>query len=138
MAGFDQTLLIRALNSTRQLYFPSYVGLRLIGSQLSSGENDYLRKLVRRRLIAGDAWRFKPFKLYKGSVNTPQGIEHQYRDCFAPSPLTAIAEAFILMKFAETPAFDVSSNVYSYRWPPSNKSGGSYRYFFDGVNGQQN
>jgi hypothetical protein len=59
MFGVDQTLLIRALNSTRQVYFPSYIGLRLIGSQLSSGENDYLQKLIRRRLIAGDAWRFK-------------------------------------------------------------------------------
>lgn len=132
MDGFDQTLLIRALNSTRQLYFPSYVGLRLIGSQLSSSENDYLRKLVRRRLIAGDAWRFKPFQLYKGSIPTPQGLEHQYRNCLAPSPLTAIAEAFILMRFAKTPAFKVSPRVYSYGWPPSNKSGGSYRYFFDG------
>lgn len=132
MFGVDQILLIRALNSTRQLYFPSYVGLRLIGSQLASGENEYLQKLVRRRLVAGDAWRFKAFKLYKGSIQTTAGYEHQYRDCLAPSPLTAIAEAFILKALAESPAFQVSPRVYSYHWPPSIRSGVSYRYFFDG------
>jgi hypothetical protein len=132
MFGVDQTLLIRALNATRQLYFPSYVGLRLIGSQLTSGKNDYLQKLVRRRLVAGDIWRFKPFKLYKGSTQTSSGYEHQYRDCLAPSPLTAIAEAFILKTLAESPAFQVSPRVYSYHWPPSSRSGVSYRYFFEG------
>lgn len=132
MFGVDQTLLIRALNSTRQVYFPSYVGLRLIGSQLSFGENDYLQKLILRRLIAGDAWRFKPFKLYKGSIQSPQGLDHQYRECLAPSPLTAIAESFILKTLSESPAFDVSPRVFSYRWPPSIRSGVSYRYFFDG------
>ena len=138
MLGVDQTLLIRALNSTRQVYFPSYVGLRLIGSQLSSGENDYLQKLVLRRLMAGDAWRFKTFKLYKGSIQSSQGHDHQYRDCLAPSPLTAIAESFILKKLSESPAFDVSPRVFSYRWPPSSQSGVSYRYFFDGYKQRNN
>lgn len=132
MFGVDQTIIIRALNSTRQVYFPTYIGLRLIGSQLALSEDEYLQTLVRRRLIARDAWRFKPFKLYKGSVQTPEGYDHQYRDCLAPSPLTAIAEAFILKALAESPAFQVSPRVYSYHWPPSSRSGVSYRYFFEG------
>ncbi len=138
MFGADQTLLIRALNSTRQVYFPSYVGLRLIGSQLSSGENDYLQKLILRRLIAGDAWRFKHFQLYKGSIESPEGFDHHYRDCLAPSPLTAIAESYILKAMAENPFFNVSPRVYSYRWPPSSNSGVSYRYFFDGYKQRNN
>jgi hypothetical protein len=127
----DQTLLIRSLNSTRQIYFPSYVGLRLIGSQMSVGENNYLQQLVVRRLLAGDTWRFKSFKLYKGSIQTQDGLTHQYRSCLAPSPLTAIAESFILQTLAENSEFLISPRVYSYKWPPSIRSGRNYRYFFE-------
>ncbi len=129
MFGIDQTLLIRALNSTRQVYFPTYVGLRLIGNQLPPGENGYLQQLIHRRLGTGDAWRFKKFKLYKGSKASPQGNEHVYRDCLAPSPLTAIAESFLLALLAANPVFSVSDRVYSYRWPPSSRSGASYEFF---------
>lgn len=129
MFGIDQTLLIRALNSTRQAYFPSYIGLRLIGDQLPPGENDYLQQLILRRLSAGDTWRFKRFDLYKGSVQSLQGDKHVYRDCLAPSPLTAVAESFVLAQLAANPAFAVSPRVYSYHWPPSSRSGASYEFF---------
>lgn len=132
MFGVDQTLLIRALNSTRQVYFPSYVGLRLIGDQLPSGENNYLQKLILRRLSAGDKWRFKRFELYKGSNTTSQGVKHVYRECLAPSPLTAIAESFVLSCLADNPVFAISPRVYSYRWPPSGRSGASYEFFGEG------
>lgn len=132
MFGIDQTLLIRALNSSRQNYFPSYVGLRLIGDQLPPGENDYLQQLILRRLGAGDVWRFKPFNLYKGSKQSPQGFEHVYRDCLAPSPLTAIAESLVLALLAANPAFAVSPRVYSYRWPRSSRAGASYEFFAEG------
>jgi hypothetical protein len=129
MFGVDQTLLIRALNSTRQIYFPTYVGLRLIGDQLPPGENGYLQQLIRRRLGAGDAWRFKRFDLYKGSKESSEGTEHVYRDCLAPSPLTAISESFLLALLAANPEFPVSKRVYSYRWPASSRSGASYEFF---------
>lgn len=132
MFGIDQTLLIRALNSTRQSYFPSYVGLRLIGDQLPPGENDYLQQLLMRRLNAGDAWRFKRFDLYKGSIQSYKGVEHVYRDCLAPSPLTAVAESLVLALLSANPAFAVSQRVYSYRWPPSSRSGASYEFFGTG------
>ncbi|MDP3496070.1 MAG: RNA-directed DNA polymerase [Candidatus Nitrotoga sp.] len=132
MFGVDQTLLIRALNSTRQSYFPSYVGLRLIGDQLPPGENEYLQQLIRRRLIAGDTWRFKKFDLYKGSMQSRQGVEHVYRDCLAPSPLTAIAESLVLALLASNPVFAVSPRAYSYRWPLSDRSGASYEFFAEG------
>lgn len=132
MFGIDQTLLIRALNSTRQVYFPSYVGLRLIGDQLPSGENNFLQKLILRRLSAGDKWRFKRFELYKGSNTSSQGVKHVYRECLAPSPLTAIAESFVLSCLADNPAFAISPRVYSYRWPPSGRSGASYEFFGEG------
>lgn len=132
MFGIDQTLLIRALNSSRQTYFPSYIGLRLIGDQLPPGENDYLQRLILRRLSSGDAWRFKRFDLYKGSVQSRQGVEHVYRDCIAPSPLTAIAESLVLALLSANPVFAVTPRAYSYRWPPSEKSGSSYEFFAEG------
>lgn len=134
MFGVDQTLLIRALNSTRQTYFPSYVGMRLIADQLPKCDNSYLQRVVLRRLRAGDLWRFKRFKMYKGSSVTRHGIDHIYRDCLAPSPLTAFAESWILSQLARDSAFRIPPCVYSYRWPKSESSGGSYAFFADGYN----
>lgn len=134
MFGSDETLLIRALNSTRQTYFPSYIGLRLIGDQLPKNNFDYLQNLISRRLLAGDQWRFKTFDLYKNSYQTSRGVKHEYRKCLAPSPITAIAESFILSLLASEDAFAVPERVYSYKWPKSNKSGSSYEFFAEGYN----
>lgn len=132
MFHIDQTLLIRALNSTKQTYFPTYVGLRLIGDQLPAGENGYLGRMLIRRLNSGDSWRFKQFNIYKGSVDTNGKPSHIYRKCLAPSPLTAVAEALVLARLAADPAFQVPDRVFSYRWPRSALSGGSYAYFAEG------
>ena len=85
-----------------------------------------------RRLKAGDAWRFKRFDLYKGSIQSNKGVEHVYRSCLAPSPLTAISESLVLALLAANPAFSVSPRVYSYRWPSSSRSGASYEFFSTG------
>lgn len=128
----DEILLIRSLNSTRQGYFPTYLGLRLIGDQLPSGQNGYLQHTALRRLVSGDSWRFKRFALYKGSVRNDEILSHEYRDCLAPSPFTAVAEALILAYLSNDPAFKVPDRVYSYLWPKTPYSGGSYRFFAEG------
>ena len=130
--GSDQTLLVRALNATRQTYLPSYVGLRLIGLQLPKGENDFLERLLIRRLNAGEQWRYKGFSMYKGSTISELGLKHEYRNCLAPSPLTSLAESAILMMLAKIPAFASASRAYSYRWPVSETAGVSYQYFVEG------
>lgn len=130
--GIDQTLLVRSLNSMRQNYFPTYIGLRLIGYRLPSEYNQYLKNLLERRLKSGDAWRFTKFDLYKGSQYVDNGIQHVYRDCLAPSPLTALAESMVLGLLAESERFAVPSRAYSYHWPVSKHSGSSYRYFVEG------
>lgn len=130
--SIDQTLLIRSLNSMRQSYFPTYIGLRLIGDRLPSQNNHYLKNLLERRLKSGDTWRFTKFELYKGSQYLDNGIQHIYRDCLAPSPLTALAESMILGLLAESKSFAVPPRAYSYHWPVSKHSGASYRYFADG------
>lgn len=128
----DQTLLVRALNSTRQSYFPSYVGLRLIGKNLASDASMYLHRLLRRRLKSCDNWSYKSFQLYKGTKFVDGKQEHEYRDCLAPSPSTALAGALVLDVLAKSQTFQVSSRVYSYRWPASANSGSSYRFFAEG------
>lgn len=132
----SELLIIRALNSTRPYYFPSYLGVRLIGAQMAQSPSTLLPDLVSRRLFAGDAWRFKPFKLYKGSMPLGQEIVHEYRDCLAPSPITAIAESYILSLLAGSPSFRTPPRVFSYRWP-SSASGGNYEYFAVGY-GERN
>jgi hypothetical protein len=130
--GTDQTLLVRSLNGVRQTYFPTYVGVRLIGSQLPMGENNFLEQMLLRRLNAGERWRYQSFDMYKGSSIEKDGTEHEYRKCLAPSPITSIAEALILKLLAEIPAFTLPQRAYSYRWPRSKTSGVSYQYFVEG------
>jgi hypothetical protein len=132
MFDIDQTLLVRALNSTRQTYLPTYVGLRLIGTQLPSGGNEYLQSIIVRRLNSGDPWRFREFQLYKGTVYNGGVPSHEYRNCIASSPLTSIAEALVLTLLAANPSFQISPRVFSYRWPKSTKSGLNYEFFAEG------
>ena len=132
MFGTDQTLFIRALNSTRQGYFPSYVGLRLIGAQLPRAEQSYLRRLILRRLSAGDQWRFRSYRIYKGERPGASGPVAEYRECLAPSPLTAVAEAVVLAQLSAVPAFSVPSRAFSYLWPRSTQTGASYEFFAEG------
>ncbi|WP_082654773.1 RNA-directed DNA polymerase [Janthinobacterium sp. Ant5-2-1] len=130
--SLDQTLLVRALNSTKQSYFPTYVGLRILGSQLVKQESNFLDRLLSRRLVAGEKWRYQSFDMYKGSTITKNGLEHEYRSCLAPSPITSLAEAAILMQLAALPAFSPASRAYSYQWPSTRTAGVSYRYFIEG------
>lgn len=134
----DQTLLVRALNSTKQSYFPSYVGLRLVAESLASDTSAYLQRLLLRRLKAHDKWGYKSFQLYKGTKLLNGRQEHEYRDCLAPSPSTALAGALILGSLAKNPAFRVSPRVYSYRWPASANSGSSFRFFAEGYKARNN
>lgn len=130
--ALDQTLLIRALNSTKQSYFPSYVGLRLIGKNLASDTSAYLHRLLLRRLKSCEKWSYKSFQLYKGSKFSGGKQEHEYRDCLAPSPTSALAGALVLGLLAKSQAFQVSPRVYSYRWPATANSGSSYQFFAEG------
>ena len=132
MFGTDQTLLIRALNATRQSYFPTYVGLRLIAKQLPSFENSYLRRAVERRLSVGDRWSFRHFDYFKAMGKAEGQDVPEYRSCLAPSPFTAFAEALVLAQLASMPSFAAPARAYSYLWPKSEWSGSSYEFFSEG------
>lgn len=92
----------------------------------------YLERMIVRRLRAAESWGYRPFKLYKGTIVKQGKPEHVYRDCLAPSPSTALAEVVILALMANDPAFKVSERTFSYRWPKTSFSGGSYEYFAEG------
>lgn len=128
----DETLLVRSLNVAKPYYFPSYLGLRLIGDQLPKGDTDYLQHTLIRRLNAGDQWRFKKYSMYKGSQYSEGNLQHEYRDCLCPSPLTAICESLILQTMAINPEFAVHPRVYSYHWATSSRAGSSYQFFSEG------
>jgi hypothetical protein len=81
--------------------------------------------LIERRLLAGEDWRYKMFRMYKGTSQSG----HEYRDCFAPSALTSLSESYLLGLIAQDSAFKVHSRVYSYQWPRSECSGRSYEFF---------
>ncbi len=132
MSKNDQLLLTRALNASRHSFFPTYAGLRLIGEQVPNDSAGFLDAMVRRRIQSGDKWRFREFQMYKGSKNLDAKIEHEYRTCIAPSPITALAEAYILGLLAQSSCFSTNSNTYSYRWPKNKKSGSSYEFFASG------
>lgn len=132
MFGTDQTLLIRALNATRQSYLPTYVGLRLIAQQLPAVENSYLRRLVERRLAVGDRWSFRHFDYFKAMSNAEGAAVPEYRSCLASSPITAYAESVVLAQLASTPSFATPTRAYSYLWPKSAWSGSSYEFFAEG------
>ncbi|MFS8979006.1 RNA-directed DNA polymerase [Cupriavidus necator] len=130
--NISEILLTRALNAMRTTYFPSYVGLRLIGNQLGPSNKDLLERIILRRLSAADPWRFKRFKMYKASITVQGETSHEYRNCLASSPITSIAESLVLGLMAADPAFSVHPRVFSYRWPKSILSGVSYEFFGNG------
>lgn len=132
MRAVDQTLLVRALNSTKQSYFPTYAALRLLGKNLATDTPEYLYRLIERRLNAGENWRYKSFQLYKGTTFSNGKPIHEYRDCLAPNPSTALAGALVLSVLSKTPTFKCSPRVYSYQWPATQNSGSSYRFFVEG------
>lgn len=125
----NQTILVRAMNSTRPSYFPAYAGLRALAATLPKTQNDYLKRLIVRRLSAVEPWRWRRFPLYKGSTISEIGTTHEYRECLAPSPTTAAAEALVLAYLATHAEFATPDRAYSYRWPKSTRTGRTYEYF---------
>lgn len=134
----DELLLIRALNASRTLYFPTYAALRVLGQHRPKAGDGLLARATLRKLGSGDSWRYRAFQMYKGTHLSKGPDQHEYRDCLAPSPTTAIAEALILQYLAVDPLFAVPPQVFSYRWPRYPRSGWSYEYFASGYKERNN
>ena len=128
----DELLLIRALNASRPLYFPTYAALRVLGQHSPKAGDGLLARATLRKLSSGDSWRYRTFQMYKGTHLSNGSDQHEYRSCLAPSPTTAIAEAVILAQLSADPLFATPPQVFSYRWPRHPRSGWSYEYFASG------
>ena len=51
----EQTLILRTLNSTRQLYYPTYAGVRMLASQISAKDRGFFQDVVMQRLKFSDS-----------------------------------------------------------------------------------
>lgn len=123
-------LAVRALNHWRNVYQPSYLGLRLFLEQLpQSSSSDFLQQYLTRKFPLRQQPRFRKFAYFKG-FNTDRSM--QFRDMYAASPSTALAESYALNALSKVDTLHERSYVYSYRWPKNEKSGGDYRYFYSG------
>ncbi len=123
-----ETLAARSLNTSRIVHKPTYAGLRLL---LGAAKNHpaALLRLISNRCLTREAWRYYQFPILKevGKHSLPQ-----YRSCVTGSPLTTFAEAYVMGLMATKQAFQPPQSAYSYLWPPSQKSGRSYEYFYEG------
>ena len=123
-------LAVRALNHWRNLYQPSYLGIRLFLEQLPrSSSSDFLQQYLHHKFPLRQQPRFWKFHKFKG-FNPDRSI--QFRDMYAASPSTALAESYALNALSEVDTLSDRSFVYSYRRPKNEKSGGDYRYFYSG------
>ena len=130
MHRYFEIVSVRALNNTRGLYAPSYLGLRLLLDSLpKEGYSDWGNRLVFRKLLTRTDWRYRSFQELKEIDGNHAPV---YRDFAAGSPLTLLTEATVLDLLAREPAFKTHPCAYSYLWPESNVSGRSYEFYLTG------
>ena len=123
------SFITRALNHSRAEFLPTYVGLRLMLSQIRKQEHkEFFTNLVLRKGTKFRDNRYRSHTIYK-DIDEDGTVE--YRHCLAASPFALLQETFVLEHLAADPAFSIASNVFSYLWP-SAKSGNSFQYYFNG------
>ncbi len=75
------------------------------------------------------SWRYNSFEIVKDAAkNKPP----TYRNCITGSPLTTLAEAYVLSLMAKQAAFTVPPCAYSYLWPDAGMAGRNFEHFLDG------
>jgi hypothetical protein len=125
-----EILAIRALNSSRRLYTPTYLGLRLLLNALPNHDaSDWGRRFIARKLATRKSWRYRRFLGLK-EIKSNTGVE--YRTFVAGSPTTMLAETAILQMLSREPIFSPHPSAYSYLWPQSEKAGRSHAFYRTG------
>lgn len=121
----DEVLITRALNYTRRIHVPTYMGLRLIAKQFPNNpKSNLIGNFVRHKLKRGADPRFHGFQILKS-----MGDKTAYRDAWIGSPSEMLVETWLLKQLEPlTP----SPNVYSYLWPSTVNAGQIYHYFIHG------
>ena len=101
----------RPVNALKKVYTPAYLGAKIRASKANPSANRIAELAIKKRLNSEEGWAYKKIAVFK-AVSPNEEIE--YRDCLVPSPITAMAEAFILNAFGEKLTELRSKRVYSY------------------------
>ena len=89
-----ETIAVRALNSCRNVYAPSYLGLRAFIDILTQRKSlEWGEDLIKRKIATRSQWRYHNFN---GVKEIKKDSIPEYRDFSVGSPTTLLAEAFIL------------------------------------------
>lgn len=112
----------RPVNALKKQYAPSYLGAKIRAAKANPTFLRITELAIQKRLNSSEEWAYKSFMTFK-RMNEQGGPE--YREHFAPSPLTSTAEAFILNELGEELSAHRSSRVYSYI---SSKKGSTHNY----------
>ena len=121
----DEVLVTRALNYTRRMHMPTYMGLRLLAQQFPNNpKSNLIDNFVRYKLERGTDPGFQEFKILKSMAD-----KTIYRDAWIGSPSEMLVETWLLKQLESLTS---SRNVYSYLWPSTVASGEIYHYFITG------
>ncbi len=130
MNKFSNNLAVRALNHWRNYSIPTYLGLRILLLQVPKSESsNFLTEYLLNKLPLRKSGRYRHFLRFKGFL--PSG-DTEYRDMYAASPSTALAEAYALSILSQVSTLQNKSCVYSNLWPTSKTAGRDFTYFYSG------
>lgn len=79
-----------------------------------------------KRVHARSEWRYFSYRTLKEIENDGTPI---YRECIVGSPATLLAESYVLSLMAHEQSFVTGENVYSYKWPLSDRGGRNFQYY---------
>ncbi len=123
-----ETLAARVLHSSRAAHLPTYAGLRILLETLKNDKAGFVAFLDRRSRDR-TSWRYYGYQIVKEVL---RGKSPSFRNCVYGSPLTALAEAYVLSLMAREPAFAVPACAFSYEWPAGRTVGRNFAPFIDG------
>ncbi|HLP18610.1 MAG TPA: RNA-directed DNA polymerase [Bacteroidota bacterium] len=122
----DLLCAIRTLNHWKTLHQPTYIGIRLLVESAMGKKSRWLDNFI--------LWKF-------GNTRNPRYIDYmqikgidsvgdlEYRTFYAPSPITALAESWVLNKLSSNLSFQTSEHISSYKWPSKKNASRDYEYY---------
>lgn len=131
MNTISKKLIVQALHHWRGYSIPTYLGIRLFIDQIpKSGSSDFLIKYITKKIPLRGSGRYRKFSRFK--EREPDG-KIKYRDMYAASPSTALAEAYVLSILAKIDELKANRKpyLYSYRLSPK-PSSRSFQYYYSG------
>jgi len=122
-------VVLRALNSYDQISPITGLGIKCILDQMKSESNNRLLKsILKRKSEVSKSLKLRKFRVLKEIINN----EPTYREMVAPSPFSALIEAFCFYELSKKNDFDISNSVYSYRMPKQGiRSTRNFEYYYN-------